>query len=124
MTKSESKWIPVYCGDGQLPEVDEDGYSDKILFSFSNFSLLTIGEYRVDKNGGEFYDGDDDKSLTSYGLIVNAWMPLPEPYQENENDLNPSDWKTDHGYMWLCPECGLAVHSDFTECVRCGHKRE
>ena len=34
------------------------------------------------------------------------------------------DYKTDHGYMWLCPKCGLGVHSDFAVCVRCGHKRE
>ena len=32
-------------------------------------------------------------------------------------------WKTDHGYMWLCPHCGLPVHSDFEECLRCGIKR-
>lgn len=32
-------------------------------------------------------------------------------------------WKTDHGYMWLCPHCGLPVHSDFGECLRCGIKR-
>ena len=33
-------------------------------------------------------------------------------------------YKTDHGYMWVCPDCGLVVHSDFKKCVRCGHKRE
>lgn len=32
-------------------------------------------------------------------------------------------YKTDHGYMWLCPECGLAVHSDYDRCVRCGWER-
>ena len=30
------------------------------------------------------------------------------------------DYKTDHGYMWLCPKCGLVVHSDFIKCPRCG----
>ena len=34
------------------------------------------------------------------------------------------EYKTDHGYMWICPDCGLVVHSDFKKCVRCGHKRE
>ena len=34
-----------------------------------------------------------------------------------------TDYKTNHGYMWLCPECGLSVHSDFAKCVRCGHER-
>ena len=33
------------------------------------------------------------------------------------------DYRTDHGYMWLCPECGLPVHSDFVKCVRCGFVR-
>lgn len=27
------------------------------------------------------YAGDDDDSLTSIGLHVNAWMPLPQPYR-------------------------------------------
>lgn len=33
------------------------------------------------------------------------------------------DYKTDHGYIWLCPKCGLPVHSDFERCVRCGYER-
>lgn len=79
------KWIPIYGGDGQLPEVDEDGVSDYILLSFSNYSLLAIGRYEADKDGGGmFYEGDDDRPLMSYGLFVNAWMPLPESYREDE----------------------------------------
>lgn len=35
----------------------------------------------------------------------------------------PERKKPDHGYMWICPECGLEVHSDFTRCVRCGWDR-
>ena len=31
--------------------------------------------------------------------------------------------KPTHGYMWICPECGLDVHSDFDRCVRCGYER-
>ena len=74
------EWVPV---SERLPEVDEDGYSDKILLSFANFILPAIGEYRED-NGGAFYAGDDDKPLNGYGLLVNAWKPLPEPYREDE----------------------------------------
>ena len=33
-------------------------------------------------------------------------------------------YKTDYGFMWLCPKCGLPIHSDYTRCVRCGHNRE
>ena len=34
------------------------------------------------------------------------------------------DYRTDHGYIWLCPECGLPVHSDYDECPRCGPKKD
>lgn len=27
-----------------------------------------------------------------------------------------------HGYMLVCPNCGLDVHSDFKTCPRCGAK--
>ena len=27
-------WIPILDGDGQMPEVDDEGYSDYILLSF------------------------------------------------------------------------------------------
>ena len=29
---------------------------------------------------------------------------------------------TTHGYMLVCPNCGLDVHSDFKNCPRCGAK--
>ena len=32
--------------------------------------------------------------------------------------------RPDHGYMWICPECGLPVHSDFDKCPRCGWIRQ
>lgn len=77
-------WIPI---DERLPEVDEDGYSDYILLSFSNWSLPCIGQYVTDGEGGAFHDGDNEKTLNSYGLFVNAWMPLPESYRgANENN--------------------------------------
>ena len=79
MKETQPHWIP--CSE-RFPEVNEDGESDYILLSFSNYSLQTIGRYQVDDQGGAFYDGDDDKPLVSYGLFVNAWMPLPEPYKE------------------------------------------
>lgn len=33
------------------------------------------------------------------------------------------DRKPDHGYMWICPKCGIEVHSDFERCVCCGNER-
>lgn len=73
----EQRWIPV---SERLPDVDK-----YILVSFENFTILDIGRYETDKDGsGAFYPGDDDKSYVEYGLFVNAWMPLPEPYRESE----------------------------------------
>jgi len=74
-------WIPI---DEKLPDVDEDGCSDYILISFENWSLPTIGMYVVDENGdGAFHGSDEERTLASYGFVVNAWMPLPENYKED-----------------------------------------
>lgn len=74
------RWIPV--GE-MLPDSDE-----YILLSFDNFTLPDIGRYEVGSDGsGAFYPGDDDKSYVSYGLFVNAWMPLPERYEADAKDI-------------------------------------
>ena len=67
-------WIPV---EERLPEKDR-----YVLVSISNYPMVDIGRYDEDEEGGAFYHGDDDKSYASYGLFVNAWQPLPEPYVE------------------------------------------
>ena len=75
------RWIPV---EERLPE--EDNY---ILLSFENFSLPLVGRYEADSDGeGAFYLGDCDEGDTclSENLFVNAWMPLPEPYQGNKEN--------------------------------------
>lgn len=75
--EQESGWIPV---DEQIPNTDK-----YILVSFENFTIPDIGRYETDEDGnGAFYPGDDDKSYAKYGLFVNAWMPLPEPYMESD----------------------------------------
>ena len=72
------EWIPI---EDRYPDVDEYGCSKYILISFANYSLPVVGRYQVDdESGGNFYEGDDDKSLLSYGLFVNAWMDLPKNY--------------------------------------------
>ena len=72
-------WIPI---EERLPETD-----DYILVSFSNYGLPDIGRYEADKDGGgAFFPGDKERSYVSYGLFVNAWMPLPEPYVEVPDD--------------------------------------
>ena len=81
MKEMSADWVPVMDGDGSMPEVDEEGYSEYVLVSFSNASCLDIGQYRVDEEGGAWYSGDDDDPYTRIGLFVNAWMPLPKPYR-------------------------------------------
>ena len=50
--------------------------------TFDNFPLPDVGRYEVDENGGgAFYPGDEDVSYASVGVIVNAWMPLPQPWK-------------------------------------------
>jgi len=73
-------WIPI---EKEFPDVDEDGLSDLVLISFSNASVPTIGRYIEDAEGGAFHDGDEERTLASYGFVVNAWMPLPENYKED-----------------------------------------
>lgn len=70
------KWIPI--DDDQCPKNGQ-----YVLVSFANYPLPTIAEYRRKGDGGYFCstDGTDIKFL-DIGLIVNAWMPLPEPYRE------------------------------------------
>lgn len=69
-----SKWIPI---SERLPEEEE-----YILLSFANYTGLDIGRYENDGENDKFYPGDDEKSYSSYGIFVNAWMPLPESYKE------------------------------------------
>lgn len=80
--KERNRWRPVFDGDGEMPEVNEDGYSDYILVNFSNVpEMFDIAQYRVNESGeGAFYSGDDEDPYTKIGVFVSAWRPLPEPY--------------------------------------------
>lgn len=78
----EPHWIP--CSE-RMPELDSDGYSDKVLVCFSNFSDVEICEYRVMNGTGKWYAGDTDDSPEDIGVNVIAWQPLPEPYKEKKN---------------------------------------
>jgi hypothetical protein len=76
-------WIPV---SERLPELDDDGYSTYVLVSFSNFTLPFIGQLRKTDGENHWYEGDDEKTLDSFGLHVNAWMPLPKAYEPQESE--------------------------------------
>lgn len=74
-------WIPC---EERLPES-----GSYVLVSFDNSTLADIGRWEVDEDGGgAFYAGDDEKSYVSYGLFVNAWMPLPEPWKGSDDEIN------------------------------------
>ena len=64
-----------------FPPVNNDGYSDYILLSFSNFSVPQVGRYEQDEEGGAFYVGDDTETCASQDIYVNAWMPLLQCYK-------------------------------------------
>ena len=58
--------------------------SKYVLLSFENFSIPLMGRYEEDCHGGAYYIGDNTRSCVSDGMIVNAWMNLPTPYRDKE----------------------------------------
>ena len=79
-TNVPGKWIPI---SERLPE--DESY---ILVSFENATMPDIARYEENDEGGTFYPGDDEKSYSSYGIFVNAWMPLPELYKTTKELRN------------------------------------
>ena len=69
--------------NGWIPCSEPPKTSDYILLSFSNFSVPMVGRYEENEDGGAYYIGDEDKSCVSQDIFVNAWQPLPQPYQPN-----------------------------------------
>lgn len=68
--------------DERVPDND-----DYILISFENFSLVQIGRYEKDKNGGgTFYIVNLDQSCISLGLFVDAWQPCPKGYMPKDKE--------------------------------------
>lgn len=75
----KNRWHDI---NEELPEPGE-----YVLVSFENegLTLPDIGRYETEDDGsGAFYPGDDDASYASFGVFVNAWMPLPEIYRREE----------------------------------------
>ena len=82
-TNVPGKWIPI---TERTPE--DESY---ILVSFENATMVDIARYEEDDEGGTFYPGDDDEPYSKYGIFVNVWIPLPEPYKSEEEKQNEAD---------------------------------
>ena len=70
--------------NGWIPADEPPKDDNYVLLSFENFSLPLVGRYESDgKGGGSYYIGDcdeEDTCIANY-LYVNAWQPLPQPFQ-------------------------------------------
>lgn len=77
--EQEPKWIPV---SERLPTLNDDGVSDMVLLCWSD-GQRTVGAYRGDRTFvGQAWPVAKDVSVT-----VTAWMPLPESYEEESEQL-------------------------------------
>lgn len=74
----ENNWIDI---NDRLPDPGE-----YVLVSFENECITTvdIGTYRIDADGNGAFYHCDDVSYATFGIFVNAWMPLPEIYRREE----------------------------------------
>lgn len=77
-SSAKPKWIPA-----EEPPKD----NKYILMSFENFSVPQVGRYEEDEKGGAFYMGDSEMRCICIDLIVNAWMPLPKAYRDDEEEI-------------------------------------
>ena len=67
------QWIPV---SEQLPEDEQE-----VLFS-TKTGRVHLGRYHNDNSVNQWYSSLD--KMRAWNNIVNAWMPLPEPYKDGE----------------------------------------
>lgn len=99
----EQRWIPI---TDRLP--DSGKY---VLLSFENFSLPVVGRYEVAENDeGAFYVGDDFETCSEQDLFVNAWMPLPEPYQVCAENAHTKKLQTNADRIRSMTDEELAIH--------------
>jgi hypothetical protein len=66
----QPRWIPV---SERLPEDEQE-----ILFS-TKTGRVHSGKYHDDDSANQWYSHRD--KCRAWNNVVNAWMPLPEPYQ-------------------------------------------
>lgn len=71
--EEETRWIP--CSE-RLPKTGE-----YVLISCEGFDVPSVGKYEENDIGGTFYLRED-VPCEDFGIAVEAWRPLPEPYKE------------------------------------------
>ena len=71
--KPKQRWIP--CSE-RLPEDEQE-----ILFS-TKTGRVHSGRYHDDHSANQWFSHRD--RCRAWNNVVNAWMPLPEPYKEAE----------------------------------------
>lgn len=74
----EGEWISV---EDRLPELNDDGASDKVLLCWSDGQVV-VGTYAGDRT----FVGQGWPKATGATVKVVAWMPIPEPYVGGEDE--------------------------------------
>lgn len=74
--KEKNRWIPI---EERFPEPGK-----YVLLHFENFDIPSVGTYENDEEGGREFYMADDASCSTFGLCVDAWLSLPEPYGEEK----------------------------------------
>lgn len=76
--------VAAEYNNGWIPADEPPKDDNYVLLSFENFSLPLVGRYESDGNGGGSYyigDCDEEDTCIANDLYVNAWQPLPKPFQ-------------------------------------------
>ena len=119
MKKEKFNWIPC---NRKLPYNGQ-----RVLLSFADEKQgPLVGTWKVDEEGGAFYDPFTGRTYASLCYFVTAWMPLPEPYRESEGTEKQSLDNSNGNINYECPLCGIQVITDAEGrskyCGECGCK--